>query len=78
MGGRYSSGTTAPAAGLEDLRPAPRKAFAGRVDVFSVAEETAAVRLSFFSASAASEACFRSVRERDSMSVVYLEKGRSP
>lgn len=30
LGGKYSSGMTAAAAGLEDLRPAPRVALMGR------------------------------------------------
>ena len=58
LGGKYSSGTTAPAAGFEDLRPAPREALIGRPPVSGAF--AAAGRLSFFCASAASCACFLS------------------
>ena len=56
FGGRYSSGITAPAAGLDDLSPAPRVDLMGRA---ASAAETSAGRF-FCSATAASLACFRS------------------
>ena len=51
---------TAPAAGFDDLRPAPRAALTGR-DGSGAAPP--AGRLSFFCASAASAACFLSVTQ---------------
>lgn len=58
LGGRYSSGTTAAADGLEDLSPAPLEVFAG-LAARSVAGP-GATRLSFFCSSAASAAFFLS------------------
>ena len=51
---------TAPAAGFDDLRPAPRAALTGR-DGSGAAPP--AGRLSFFCASAASAACFLSIAQ---------------
>lgn len=59
LGGRYSSGMTVAAAPAVGLRPAPLAAFAGRV-----VSGAPAGRLSFFCASRASWACFRSVFHR--------------
>jgi hypothetical protein len=62
FGGRYSSGMTGAAAVLEDLRPIPRAVLAGRT--FSAGPGAPAGRLSFFCASRASWACFRSAAQR--------------
>ena len=51
FGGRYSSGTTAPAAGFDDFNPAPRVALIGRAATSAL---TSAGRFIFFDASAAS------------------------
>ena len=59
LGGRYSSGMTAPAAGFEDLSPAPLAALTGRATLGST---PAAGRLSCFANSTASAACFLSSR----------------
>lgn len=53
---------TAPAAGFDDLRPAPRAALTGR-DAPGSGAAPPAGRLSFFCASAASAACFLSVTQ---------------
>ena len=51
---------TAPAAGFDDLRPAPRAALTGR-DAPGSGAAPPAGRFSFFCASAASAACFLSI-----------------
>jgi hypothetical protein len=59
LGGKYSSGITAPPEGLEDLRPAPRVALMGRAA--SGAIPCAPGRLRSFCASACSAAFFLSI-----------------
>ena len=58
LGGKYSSGTTAAVAVLDDLRPAPRAALIGRAPVVSAAPGPADL-FNFFCAST-SDACLRS------------------
>jgi hypothetical protein len=61
LGGRYSSGMTAEAEALVDLRPAPRVVLAGRESAVGIAAEG---RLSNLACSEASAAFFLS--EKDS------------
>lgn len=63
LGGRYSSGTTAAVAPVVGLRPAPFVVLAGRA-----LSAGAAGRLSFFWASRASWACFRSIFQNNIIS----------
>lgn len=70
FGGRYSSGMTAAAAPELGLRPAPLVVFAGRAASIGTAG-----RLSFFWASRASWACFRSVEKAQSASPSSFGRG---
>lgn len=60
LGGKYSSGTTAAAAGLDDFKPAPLEALIGRA-VASGTVPAAADLFSLFCSSAASAAFFLSI-----------------